>query len=104
MFAVMNQNERSKYETQVMQLASGARRKAMGVFAGVSDIICLIPRGDFHGLMLECKTKRGLQSDEQKAWQAQVEQQGYVYRIFRSLDDFKEIVTWYLDLGENNPF
>lgn len=95
-FAVINENERSGYETQKMQEISGSRRKMRGVIAGVSDSIGLIPRGRFHGVCAEAKTKIGVQSAAQKSWQALVEAERYFYFIYRSLDDFKSAMEWYL--------
>lgn len=97
-FAVTNQNERSGDLGKKAQLISGAMRKNLGLVAGVSDLICLIPRGKYHGLMLECKTESGTQKPPQIWWQGVVEPQGYLYKIFRSVDEFKEIIQWYLNL------
>lgn len=98
LFAVANQNERSGELSKHAQLISGAMRRAIGVTAGVSDMLCLIPRGQYHGLMLEAKTAIGKQSIKQIEWQKKVEEQGYIYRIFRSKEEFKQIVEWYLSL------
>lgn len=76
----------------------GARRVAMGLVAGVSDLILLMPRGKFHGLCIEMKTKIGYQREEQKVWQAKVEQQGYRYELCRSLEQFQTIIEDYLAL------
>lgn len=96
LFAVTNQNERSGDIGKKAQLISGAMRKALGLIPGVSDLIMLIPRNGFHGLMLECKTKIGRQSPQQKEWEISVMSQGYLYTIFRSVEEFKRIVTKYL--------
>ena len=57
----------------------GAIRRAEGIVKGVSDLVLLIPRGGFHGLMIEMKYGDGRQRKEQKEWQALVEAQGYRY-------------------------
>lgn len=95
-FCVNNENSRSKYESKARQLMSGAQRKAIGVVAGVSDTILLIPRGGFHGLCVEFKTDIGRQSAAQVEWQGKVEAQGYRYVVVRSLAEFKEVVNGYL--------
>ena len=87
------ENERSNGDK-----VDGARRKAMGLVAGVSDLILLIPRGPYHGLMIEMKTEDGYQREEQKTWQALVEAQGYKYVICRSLTDFQQVINSYLIL------
>ena len=38
-------------------------------------------------LGIECKTEKGVQSDEQKEWQARIKKAGGVYILARSLDD-----------------
>ena len=97
LFAVPNGGARSK--------ATAGKLKAEGVVAGVSDLILLVPVVHHtpnemivrHGLCLEAKRKRGYQSPEQKAWQAKVESWCYEYAIFRSLDDFINIINAYLN-------
>lgn len=97
-FAVTNQNERSGDLGKKAQLISGAMRKNLGLVAGVSDLVGIIPRGKYHGIMLECKTENGTQKPPQIWWQGVVESQGYLYKIFRSVEEFKEIINWYLNL------
>ena len=68
----------------------GARLKAMGMVAGVSDMIYL--RYDRAPLCLEFKTEVGRQSPEQVRWQQVAESLGCEYRIIRSFDEFKEAI------------
>lgn len=75
----------------------GARRRAMGLIAGVSDLILLMARGGYHGLLIEMKTEIGYQSKAQKEWQARVERQGYKYIVCRTFEQFKQIIGDYLD-------
>lgn len=96
LFAVTNQNDASPLLSKKDQQIMGARRKALGVYAGVSDLVCLLPRGKYHGLMLECKTAVGRQSDVQKQWEQLVTTFGYCYRIFHSIEEFKDIIEKYL--------
>lgn len=74
----------------------GAIRKAQGIVSGVSDLILLIPRGQYHGLMIEMKTKDGSQSIHQREWQKLVEEQGYRYVVVRSEEEFRAVLTEYL--------
>lgn len=97
-FAVPNENSRSVYENKKQQLVSGAMRKAVGVYSGVSDSILLLPRGKFHGACIEFKTEIGRQSLAQADWQKRVEREGYYYTIVRSEEEFKEKIEWYLNL------
>ena len=74
----------------------GGKRKAMGIVAGVSDLILMLPRHNCHGLCIEMKTETGKQSDKQKEWERKVTEQGYDYQIARSLSEFKTCVTNYI--------
>lgn len=75
----------------------GAIRKALGLVAGAPDTFLFMARGHYFGLAIEYKTETGIQSEEQKAFQCRLERQGYKYCLCRSLDQFKEIITEYLN-------
>lgn len=92
-FAIPNENNRADSSA-----ISGAIRKAMGVTKGVADTMLAIQRGGYGGMFVEFKTETGKQSDAQKEWQMIVENQGYLYRVIRSLEEFKELINWYLSL------
>jgi hypothetical protein len=64
----------------------GAILRALGMVAGVSDMIYL--RDNMPPLCLEFKTSIGTQQKEQKEWQAVAEATGAEYRIIRSMEDF----------------
>ena len=74
----------------------GAIRRSEGIVKGVSDLILLIPRGRYHGLMIEMKTLDGYQRKEQKEWQALVEAQGYRYEVIRTKEAFMALLAEYL--------
>jgi hypothetical protein len=69
----------------------GAKFKAMGVIAGVSDLIYLKPGG--LPILIELKIDKGSQSSEQKKWELLVRSAGYQYAICRSLEDFLKIIS-----------
>ena len=92
-FAIPNENSRMDSSA-----ITGAIRKAMGVTKGVADTFLAVRREGYGGLFIEYKTEVGRQSPEQKQWQLIVENQGYVYRVIRSLEEFKELINWYLSL------
>ena len=71
--------------------------KAEGVTAGVSDLMLLVANRGYHALCVEVKTIKGRQSEFQKAWEEKVKAQGFCYAVVRSLDDFAELVWWYLN-------
>jgi hypothetical protein len=64
----------------------GAMLKAVGLVAGVSDMIYL--RDNLPPLCLEFKTSTGSQQRVQKEWQAVAEATGCEYRIIRTFDEF----------------
>ena len=68
----------------------GNKMKALGVVAGVSDLILLRPGGI--AIFLELKTDTGKQSNAQAAFQATVESLGFRYAILTSLPQFKELL------------
>lgn len=63
---------------------------AIGVRSGVSDLVLICPNGKV--VWCEAKTETGKQSKEQIEFQRQVESLGHIYIIFRSLEQFQEIV------------
>lgn len=74
----------------------GAKFKAMGVRRGIADLALDIARRGYHGLRIEMKTRAGVQSKEQKLYQARATEQGYKYSVVRSIGHFKALVNWYM--------
>jgi hypothetical protein len=68
----------------------GARLKAMGMVAGVSDMIYL--RDGLPPLCIELKLPDGIQSKVQKDWQKVAESVGCEYVIIRSLSEFQDLI------------
>ena len=84
----------------VMSPVTARIMKAEGIVAGVSDLILLVPSGNYHALCIEMKTETGRQSKEQKEWQEAVEAQGYRYSLCRSFDEFYELMENYKKSGK----
>ena len=78
----VNNNSGGKFE--------GAIMKAMGVVAGVADMMYLSDAGL---IALEFKTPTGRQSPAQKEWQAVIEVVGYRYVIIRTFEEFKQTLN-----------
>ena len=93
LFHVPNENDRA--DSNPIQ---GAIRKSLGVVPGVSDLILLVPRGSHGALLIEMKDEKGIQKPAQKEWQTIVEAQGYKYCLCRSLAQFKNVISDYLNL------
>lgn len=76
----------------------GAIRKREGAVRGVADLMLMLPIIPTHnGLFLEAKTDKGRQSAEQKKFEQRAEEMGYAYKVFRSFDEFKEAIEWYIE-------
>ena len=91
LFAVPNGGQRNA--------VVAAKLKAEGVLAGVSDLLFLEACGPFHGLAIELKTPKGVQSKAQKEWQEYIESRGWKYVVIRSVDEFMMEVKGYLKLS-----
>lgn len=96
LFAVPNGGARGAVEAAIM--------KGEGVTPGVADLLFLYPKGEHHGLCIEMKTqsKSSRQSPSQKRWQQEVEKQGYLYKVCRSVDDFIETINNYINTKHND--
>lgn len=90
LFAVPNGGYRTKTTAALM--------KEEGQLAGVADLILLKRKGSCGALLLEAKVKGNYQSETQREWQKRIEADGYIYKIFHSLDEFIIIVNEYLNL------
>ena len=69
--------------------ATAAKIKAEGALPGVSDLILLVARGGYHGLLIEMKTDKGRQR--------LIEADGYKYVVARSIEEFIKVVNDYLN-------
>jgi len=68
----------------------GFRNKKIGLQRGRSDLVLYF---DSKAIMIEIKTRRGIQSAAQEDWQLAVEIQGFEYFIVRSLREFQTIIN-----------
>lgn len=63
---------------------------------GASDVIAVMPGSSYRNgvadvLFIECKTETGTQSDEQVAWQAEIESRGGTYIVARP-SNFRQVI------------
>ena len=65
-------------------------RRVRAAMPGAADIIAC-----YHGVFLavECKTRRGVQSDAQRRYQAAVELAGGIYVVIRDIEDLREAIA-----------
>ena len=78
-----------------IQARRGAKMKAEGMKAGVSDIMWPIARGGYHGLFIEMKTPKGRVSQEQSEFLAFARAQGYKATVCRSWESAAKVVESY---------
>lgn len=77
--------------------ATGKRMKSEGIVRGVADLCLAVGRRGFNSLYIEMKRPGNYQSDFQKAWEQGVTKHGNMYVVCKSLDEFRNIITWYLN-------
>ena len=76
---------------------TAARLRAEGVKPGVPDVFLPVAAGGYHGLWLELKAGKNNPSPEQKAWIAQLNDQGYyVGLVYDNWQQASLIVESYL--------
>lgn len=79
-------------------LKHGAYLKAEGRKPGVPDVWLPIPRGRFHGCVIEMKVKPNRPSDEQRRWLAMLETVGYSVHVCYSAGEASDALLAYLAL------
>lgn len=67
------------------------RMKNTGFMGGVSDNIILAPNGKTY--FIEFKLQNNYQQDNQKYFEKRVNDLGHVYKVVKSLEEFKEFVN-----------
>lgn len=88
LFAIPNGARRDKI--------TGAKLKAEGVLAGVSDLIFLKSNRFYGALLIEMKTPKGRQQETQKDWERKITADGYKYVVCRSVGEFMDEIEDYL--------
>lgn len=89
LYHVPNEGKRSR--------ANGARLKAEGLRAGVPDINLDVARGEYHGLRIEMKRRRGGRvSPEQAAWLEALREQGYAAVVAYGWEEAADEIEKYL--------
>lgn len=91
LFSVRNE---AKYQPD--QKHYGMLANKAGRHAGISDLVLLLRRKGYGALMIELKTKTGKSSKKQLEFASYCVNQGYMYALVRSLDEFIEICKDYI--------
>ena len=81
-----------------LTIGQAKKAKRAGMKRGYPDIFLPVPRGEYHGLYIELKKKRGsYPTKEQKAWIQALRDQGYVAEVCKGADAAKAIIITYLN-------
>jgi len=81
--------------------ATANRLKATGVKAGVPDMCLPVPRGEYHGMYIELKRRKGGQlSEYQKWWIERLKEEGYMVVVARGCDEALQYIIDYLETDE----
>lgn len=78
----------------------GHRLRCEGLKKGFPDIGMFVARGEYHGMFIEFKSAKGIISKEQFEVMSNLETQGYLCRICRSLDEAINETIKYLEQQE----
>lgn len=78
----------------------GKRMKEEGLKKGVPDWCLPVPRGKYHGLYVEQKALDGTLKQEQEDWLCWLWGQGYYTAVSFCAEESKQILEWYMNLGE----
>jgi hypothetical protein len=70
--------------------AEGARAKAFGVVAGISDLILILPAGKV--VFVELKYGKGTMSDHQVRFSVKVQARGHQHYVIYTFDGFKNLI------------
>jgi len=84
-YSIPNESENA-YETQ--------KKVNLGLLRGASDTVVLLPGAK--SIYMECKTDTGYQSKYQKQFEENVKALGFEYHVFRSKEQFYNILNPHL--------
>jgi hypothetical protein len=72
-----------------------AKLKQEGVKAGVADLFVALSNGKYHGLFIEVKVGKNRQQPNQKIFEQKVLENGYQYKVVRSIDEMISVIREY---------
>src|SRR5687768_15198771 len=72
-----------------------AKLKSLGVQSGVPDVLIFNPVGQFIGLAIELKSKRGVMQDTQTYWLDALKARGWQTVVCRTLDEVVNVLKEY---------
>ena len=79
-------------------MTQAKKMKATGYVKGFPDLFIYEPKGDFHGLAIEIKTKKGKASISQIEWILKLEERGYFAKVCKGFDQVTSLIEIYMKL------
>lgn len=73
------------------------RLKSEGMKKGFPDLITFWPSGNYHGLVIEFKSKKGYLREEQRHILGKLSEKGYCCLVARSFEEAKNALDEYLN-------
>jgi hypothetical protein len=80
---------------------TAGRLKAEGVKPGIPDVMLLVARGDYHGLMIEMKRPGGVLSPSQADWHYTFAKDGYRVVLATTWEMARDHILEYLALSRS---
>lgn len=80
-----------------LPIPTAVKMKNAGYIKGAPDIFIYENNKQYHGLALEIKSKVGIQSEEQKAWERALEERDYKYCLINNFSEAIAIIDDYID-------
>jgi hypothetical protein len=85
------------FSGEKINLLRAIRKKRLGYTAGTPDLIIFQPNNkNYHGLMIEFKSRTGSLSSEQKIFKEMAEARGYKYIVVKDVKEGIEQIENYL--------
>jgi hypothetical protein len=82
-------------------IMTATRLKAEGVKPGVPDLCLPVPRGEWHGLYIELKRRKGGKvQPEQTEWMEALARQGYCVALCKGSEAAQKTILGYLNTKE----
>lgn len=75
---------------------TASKLKKMGVKPGIPDLFLAVPRGQYHGLFIEVKTKTGKVTENQERWHNSLRAKGYCVEVCKGWEVGARVLINYL--------
>jgi hypothetical protein len=80
-------------------MKQAVKMKKTGYVKGFPDLFIYEPKGQWHGLAIEMKAAKGIVSQSQKEWWANLNNRNYMAFVCKGFDEAKKVIDDYMALG-----